>query len=105
MVIIGFAMAIAPLGVAGLIFGVTARFGLDVLQSLGMYVIVVLAGLSIHLFGVIPLRAKTLAGIDPATFFRRSRALMVTASPHPAPMPPFQPPSVPPRKALVSPRR
>lgn len=79
MVIIGFAMAIAPLGVAGLIFGVTARFGLDVLQSLGMYVIVVLAGLSIHLFGVIPLLAKTLAGIDPATFFRRSRALMVTA--------------------------
>jgi DAACS family dicarboxylate/amino acid:cation (Na+ or H+) symporter len=79
MVIIGFAMAIAPLGVAGLIFGVTARFGLDVLQSLGMYVIVVLAGLSIHLFGVIPILAKTLAGIDPATFFRRSRALMVTA--------------------------
>jgi DAACS family dicarboxylate/amino acid:cation (Na+ or H+) symporter len=79
MVIIGFAMAIAPLGVAGLIFGVTARFGLDVLQSLGMYVIVVLAGLSIHLFGVIPLLAKTLAGIDPATFFRRSRALIVTA--------------------------
>jgi DAACS family dicarboxylate/amino acid:cation (Na+ or H+) symporter len=79
MVIIGFAMAIAPLGVAGLIFGVTARFGLDVLQSLGMYVVVVLAGLSIHLFGVIPLLARTLAGISPGMFFRRARALMVTA--------------------------
>lgn len=79
MVIIGFAMKLAPLGVTALIFGVTARFGFDVLRSLGMYVVVVLAGLAIHQFGVIPTLARLLAGIRPLDFLRRSRALMVTA--------------------------
>ena len=79
MVIISFAMIIAPIGVAGLIFAVTARFGLDVLRSLGLYVVVVLAGLALHLFGVIPLLARVLAGIRPGDLFRKSRALMVTA--------------------------
>jgi DAACS family dicarboxylate/amino acid:cation (Na+ or H+) symporter len=79
MVIIGFAMRIAPLGVAGLIFAVTARFGFEVLQSLGLYVVVVLSGLLIHQFGVIPILARGLAGVGPRVFFRKSRALMVTA--------------------------
>jgi dicarboxylate/amino acid:cation (Na+ or H+) symporter, DAACS family len=79
MVIIGFAMRLAPLGVAALIFGVTARFGFDVLRSLGLYVVVVLAGLAIHQFTVIPAMARVLAGIGPAEFFRKCRALMVTA--------------------------
>jgi len=79
MVIIGFAMKLAPLGVAALIFGVTARFGFDVLRSLGLYVVVVLAGLAIHQFTVIPALAKLLAGIGPREFFGKCRALMVTA--------------------------
>jgi dicarboxylate/amino acid:cation (Na+ or H+) symporter, DAACS family len=79
MVIIGFAMKLAPYGVAALIFGVTARFGLDVLRSLSLYVVVVLAGLAIHQFAVIPTLARLLTGIRPGEFFRRCRALMVTA--------------------------
>ncbi|HEX2190835.1 MAG TPA: dicarboxylate/amino acid:cation symporter [Longimicrobiaceae bacterium] len=79
MVIIGFAMKLAPVGVAALIFSVTARFGFDVLRSLGMYVVVVMVGLGLHLFGVIPLLARTLAGVQPLDFLRRCRALMVTA--------------------------
>ncbi len=79
MVIIGFAMKLAPLGVAGLIFSVTARFGFDVLRSLGVYVLVVLAGLLIHQVAVIGTLAKVLAGVGPATFFRRCRALIITA--------------------------
>lgn len=79
MVIIGFAMKLAPIGVAGLIFAVTARFGFEVLQSLGLYVVMVLLGLGLHLFGVLPLLAKTLAGIGPGRFLGRARALMVTA--------------------------
>jgi len=77
--IIGYAMEIAPYGVAGLIFGVTSKFGADVLRPLGLYVIVVLAGLALQLFGVTGLLAKTLGGIPYRTFFRRSKALMVTA--------------------------
>ena len=79
MVIIGFAMRLAPIGVAALIFSVTAKFGLDVLQSLALYVITVLAALAIHQFGVIGLLAKVVVGINPRSFFSRSRALMVTA--------------------------
>ncbi|CAN5439067.1 dicarboxylate/amino acid:cation symporter [soil metagenome] len=79
MVIIGFAMRLAPIGVAGLIFAVTARFGFDILHSLGLYVVVVLSGLLLHQFGVIALLARLLAGIGPRTFFRKNRALMVTA--------------------------
>jgi DAACS family dicarboxylate/amino acid:cation (Na+ or H+) symporter len=79
MVIIGFAMRLAPLGVAGLIFSVTARFGFDVLKSLGLYVVTVLVALAIHQFGVIGLIAKAFVGIGPRSFFSRARALMVTA--------------------------
>ena len=79
MVIIGFAMRLAPLGVAALIFSVTARFGFEVLQSLGLYVITVLAALTFHQFGVIGLLAKVVVGINPRSFYSRVRALMVTA--------------------------
>ncbi|HET9480622.1 MAG TPA: cation:dicarboxylase symporter family transporter, partial [Candidatus Polarisedimenticolia bacterium] len=58
MVIIGFAMRLAPLGVAGLIFSVTAKFGFEILQSLALYVVTVLAALAIHQFGVIGLIAR-----------------------------------------------
>jgi DAACS family dicarboxylate/amino acid:cation (Na+ or H+) symporter len=79
MVIIGFAMRLAPIGVAALIFSVTAKFGFDVLRSLALYVITVLAALTIHQFGVIGLLAKLVIGINPRSFFSRVRALMVTA--------------------------
>jgi DAACS family dicarboxylate/amino acid:cation (Na+ or H+) symporter len=79
MVIIGFAMRLAPLGVTALIFSVTAKFGFDVLQSLGLYVITVLAALTIHQFGVIGLLVKVVTGISPRSFFSRARALMITA--------------------------
>jgi len=79
MVIIGFAMRLAPVGVAGLIFSVTAKFGFEVLQSLALYVVTVLAALAIHQFGVIGILARTVVGIDYRTFYSRCRALMITA--------------------------
>jgi DAACS family dicarboxylate/amino acid:cation (Na+ or H+) symporter len=79
IVIIGFAMRLAPLGVFGLIFSVTAKFGFDVLRSLALYVVTVLAALLLHQFGVIGLISKLVLGINPGSFFSRSRALMITA--------------------------
>ncbi|MDP9348627.1 MAG: dicarboxylate/amino acid:cation symporter [Gemmatimonadota bacterium] len=79
IVIIGFAMKVAPVGVAALIFSVTARFGFDVLRSLGLYVVMVIAGLAFHLFVVIPALGKVLAGVGPGALFRKGRAMMVTA--------------------------
>ena len=79
IVMIGFAMAIAPIGVAALIFAVTARFGFDVVGSLGLYVISVLVALTVHQFVVIGLLAKYLARVPVRTFFSRARMMMVTA--------------------------
>lgn len=79
IVIIGFAMKLAPYGVAALIFTVTARFGFDVLRSVGLYVIMVLFALALHQFGTLSLIAKFLGGISPRTLFSRGRYMMVTA--------------------------
>lgn len=77
--IIGYAMKIAPYGVAGLIFGVTVRFGAEVLQTLALYVFTVLLGLAIQLFGVTGMIARFVVGIPYGRFFGKCRALMVTA--------------------------
>ena len=79
MVIIGFAMRLAPLGVAGLIFSVTAKFGFDILKSLGLYVVTVLLALALHQFGVLGAIARFVAGIGIRSFYSRARALMITA--------------------------
>lgn len=78
-VMIGYAMKLAPVGVAALIFTVTARFGFDLLASVGLYAAVVLAGLVLHQFGTLALVARALAGIGPLTLLERTRTLMLTA--------------------------
>jgi dicarboxylate/amino acid:cation (Na+ or H+) symporter, DAACS family len=77
--IIGFAMKLAPYGVAGLIFAVTARFGWEVLRSLSVFVLMVLAGLAIHLFVTLGLLARVMGGLSPRYFFSRMRYAIVTA--------------------------
>ncbi|MEX2609398.1 MAG: dicarboxylate/amino acid:cation symporter [Gemmatimonadota bacterium] len=77
--IIGFAMKLAPYGVAGLIFSVTSQFGFDVLRSLGLYVVMVLTALAIHQFVVLTALARIFTGIGPRVFLRRCRYLMITA--------------------------
>lgn len=76
---IGIAMKLAPIGVFALIFAVTARFGFDLLGSLGLYVAMVLIGLAVHQLVVIPVMVRTLGGVGPVEFFRRSKLLIITA--------------------------
>ena len=78
-VLIGFAMKLAPIGVACLIFTVTARFGFELLAPLGGFAAVVLVGLALHLLGTQTLVAGVLAGVPPRVLLRRSRSLIVTA--------------------------
>ena len=78
-VLIGFAMALAPVGVACLIFTVTARFGFELLAVLGWYAGVVLGGLAIQLLVVHTTIARLLAGVRPTELMRRGRALVATA--------------------------
>jgi DAACS family dicarboxylate/amino acid:cation (Na+ or H+) symporter len=79
VIIIGWAMRIAPYGVFALIFSVTARFGFDLLKPLGLYVLIVLVGIAIQMFGVLSILLMTLSRINPLVFFRKVRAVMITA--------------------------
>jgi DAACS family dicarboxylate/amino acid:cation (Na+ or H+) symporter len=79
IVMIGFAMKLAPIGVFGLIFAVTARFGLDVLGSLSMYVIMVLLGLTVHTVFTLGGLAKLLGRIPVGKYFRGTREVAITA--------------------------
>jgi len=77
--IIDIVMWFAPFAVACLLFTTTARFGFDLLRALAWFVVAVLAGLSLHMFGVYSLSVALLSRISPIEFFRRIRTVMLTA--------------------------
>ena len=77
--IVEFAMKLAPFGVTALIFGVTSRFGFDLLEPLAVYVAVVLGALILQAFGTNSIILKLLIGISPGLWFSRIRTSMVTA--------------------------
>ncbi|MGE3496812.1 MAG: dicarboxylate/amino acid:cation symporter [Candidatus Binatia bacterium] len=70
---------LAPLGVACLLFTLTARLGYDILRQLAWYVLTVVLALAIHQFGVYSLAVRWLGGMSPRAFFRAVRPAMVTA--------------------------
>ncbi|HEY0134078.1 MAG TPA: dicarboxylate/amino acid:cation symporter, partial [Nannocystis sp.] len=77
--IIDMAMHLAPYGVAGLIFGVTSRFGFALLAPLGLYVGLVLGALLLHAVLTMSIVIRVLIGMSPLQFFRRIRAALITA--------------------------
>ena len=79
VVIVGFAMRIAPFAVPALIFGVTALFGWEILRQLSFYVIIVLAGYLLHTGITFSVLLKTFADYSPSRFFRKMIPVMVTA--------------------------
>jgi len=79
MVIIGFALRLAPFGVACLGFAVAARLGLDLFRTLGIYVGVVLLGLAIQQFVVYPLALRFFAGRGPLRFLSDAKEAIITA--------------------------
>jgi len=79
MVVIGMAMTIAPFGVAGLLFSLTATLGLDILSTLGGYVATVLLALAVHMFVVYSGVLILIARVNPLRFFSGSSDALVTA--------------------------
>ena len=77
--IVEMAMKLAPYGVTALIFGVTSRFGWELLQLLGWYVGLVLIALLLHVLISISAILRFLVGISPIKFFARIRGALVTA--------------------------
>jgi dicarboxylate/amino acid:cation (Na+ or H+) symporter, DAACS family len=77
--IIHFAMLIAPLGVAALIFTVSSRFGFDLLIAIAAFVITVLIALVAHVGITLSAIIRFLIGMSPILFFSRIRAALITA--------------------------
>ena len=77
--IIDIIMKFAPYAVACLLFGNIAVFGIDLLRSLGWFVVTVLLGLGLHFFGVYSLSVWLLSNLNPLDFFRRVWTVIITA--------------------------
>ena len=77
--VIDIIMRLAPIAVACLLFTNVARFGLDLLLALGWFVVTVLLGLALHMFGTYSLAVRTVGGMGAMEFFRRIRTVLVTA--------------------------
>jgi Na+/H+-dicarboxylate symporter len=79
MVLIDWIMRLAPYAVFALIAAVVSRFGIDVLRSLAVYALVVVAGLAIHVTVTYGSSVALLARMNPLDFFRRIRAVPLIA--------------------------
>jgi Na+/H+-dicarboxylate symporter len=79
MRLIDLVIAFAPLGVAALLFNLTAQLGYEVLGQLARYVGVVLLALAIHQFIVYSLAVRFLGGMSPLAFFKGIQEAMITA--------------------------
>jgi DAACS family dicarboxylate/amino acid:cation (Na+ or H+) symporter len=77
--IIGLVMTVAPIAVFALVFGVTARFGFELLGSLVAYIVTVIGALAIFTAVGYPLALRFVARRSPSEFFRRARVVMLTA--------------------------
>jgi proton glutamate symport protein len=71
MVIIDWIMRLAPYAVFALVGAIVSRFGLDLLQSLLVYTLVVAGGLTLHLLITYMSILRFLGGMNPLVFARR----------------------------------
>lgn len=79
MRLINMVISLAPLGVAALLFTLTAQLGFDIMISLGRYVGVVLLALGLHQFVVYAVGVRVLGGMSPRRFFGGIQNAMLTA--------------------------
>jgi DAACS family dicarboxylate/amino acid:cation (Na+ or H+) symporter len=79
MKIIGFAMWLAPFGVACLVFALTARLGLSLVPPLLGFIVTVLLGLALQLAVVYPVVLWLFARRSPWSFFRGISDAVLTA--------------------------
>jgi DAACS family dicarboxylate/amino acid:cation (Na+ or H+) symporter len=77
--VLGWAMLLAPLGVACLIFHSAAKLGIDVMRLVGWYFVTAMGGLLLYQVVVVTGLVWLFAGIGPARFYRRCRTLIMTA--------------------------
>lgn len=79
VIIVGFAMKLAPFAVPALIFNVTAVLGWQVVRQLGLFVVLVFVGYLVQLFGTYSVLVTVFSRYSPRKFFRKVVPIMVTA--------------------------
>ena len=79
VVIVGFAMKLAPFAVPALIFNATAVLGWQVVKQLAFFVVLCFVGYFLHLFGSYTVLLRVFARYPPSKFFRKVVPVMVTA--------------------------
>ena len=70
MAITGWIIRLAPLGVFALIANVVGTFGLASFRALGLYMLTIASGLTLHLFVALPLLLVVFGRIHPRVHFR-----------------------------------
>jgi DAACS family dicarboxylate/amino acid:cation (Na+ or H+) symporter len=77
--IVHYAMRFAPVAVAALMCSLMIKVGVDVVKTVFLFVVCILAGILVHLFGTMPLLLRLLSRRRPLEFFRAIRSILVTA--------------------------
>ncbi len=72
-------IALAPLGVLGLMTRMVGGTGFGAFKALGLYALTITAGLTIHLFVILPLLLILIGRIDPRVHFRNMLEPLVVA--------------------------
>jgi Na+/H+-dicarboxylate symporter len=72
-------LVIAPFGVFALISAVVGEFGFDILRTLGWYVVTLLLAYAVHQFITLGLLVKIFGRMNPMTFFRGIKDVMLIA--------------------------
>jgi DAACS family dicarboxylate/amino acid:cation (Na+ or H+) symporter len=70
MTVIGWAMKIAPYGVACLLFTITSQVGYDILKTLGWFVATALAAMALQMLVVYPFMIRFVANRNPWQFYK-----------------------------------
>ncbi len=79
IVLTGWVMAVAPIGVYALILPVVYLTGAELFVNLGKYFVTVLLALGLHLFVILPLALKFIGGVNPWAHFRAMRPALLLA--------------------------
>ncbi|MEA1954677.1 MAG: dicarboxylate/amino acid:cation symporter [Campylobacterota bacterium] len=79
MNMVNIVMSVAPIAVFALLAKAISELGLDLLLSLGGYVLVLVAALMLHLFGTLMIILKLFSGLSPKRFLQKIRDAQVFA--------------------------
>jgi len=79
IVLTGWVMAVAPIGVYALILPVVYQTGAELFVNLGKYFVTVLLALGLHLFVMLPLALRFIGGVNPWAHFRAMRPALLLA--------------------------